>query len=363
MSHFRWRGVLRSMASEVTRWSRPASPRDIPYLQSVEVQRVSHWNDPYELRVANWITPWDFSSDLDVGIITVPSSKTSIKHNGAFAAPNALREARYLHTTYSPDYDVDLASMRVREIGDVEAPVLDLREGMGHIRESLRTCFSQPEGFFPIVIGGDHAVTAPSMQAFCDAHPSQQVGLVHFDAHNDVRVLDHGPTNGTPIRQILKSGLRVRGDNLVQIGIHGFMNASYYKRWVEGHGGTIYTGRQCRKLGIEEVVRQATDIAGRGTDAIYVTVDIDVLELGYAPGTAAATPEGIHPNDLFEALFVLGQDPKVAAIDFVEMDPYRDVAEITTRTLNSAMLTFLAGLFLRSHGGWRGYDNTPIETD
>lgn len=227
-------------------WQVPRSPRDIPHLRPVELTQISHWNDPHELRVGNWITPWDFSSELDVGIITVPSSKNSIKHNGAFAAPNALRQARYLHTTYTPDYDVDLAPLRVREIGDVAAPVLDLREGLMNIQDSLRTCYTQPEGFFPMVIGGDHAITAPSVRAYCEAHPTQKVGLVHFDAHNDVRVLDHGPHNGTPIRQILTSGLNISGENLVQIGIHGFMNASYYKRWVEGHGGTIFTGRQCR---------------------------------------------------------------------------------------------------------------------
>lgn len=339
------------------------APRDIPFLLEPEVRTTSHWNDPHELRMGNWIQPWDYSESLDVGIITVPSSKSSIKHNGAFAAPNALREARYVHTTYSPDYDVDVAALKVREVGDVAVPVLDLREGMSHIQQSLKGCYKQPEGFFPIVIGGDHAVTAPSVRAFCEAHPTQQIGLIHFDAHNDVRVLDHGPTNGTPIRQILTSGFNISGKNLVQIGIHGFMNASYYKRWVEGHGATIFTGRQCRQLGIEEVVRRAQELAGAGTDAIYVTVDIDVLELGYAAGTAAATPEGLHPMDLFEALFILGQDPKVACIDFVEMDPYRDVAEITTRTLNSAMLTFMAGLFLRTHDGWRGYDDTPITDD
>jgi formiminoglutamase len=312
------------------------------------------------VRVNNWLVPWDFASPLDVGLITVPSSKTSILPNGAYAAPNALMESFVVNTTYSPDYDVDISSLRARVLGDVAVPVLHLEEGLLHIQESLRACFSQPENFFPVVLGGDHAVTAPSVRAFCEAHPDLQVGLLHFDAHNDVRVMDHGPTNGTPIRQILQSGLRVDGSNLVQIGIHGFMNASYYKRWVEGQGGTIFTGRECRREGIESVVRRALDIAGRGTDAIYVTVDIDVLELGYAPGTAAATSEGIHPTDLFEALFLLGQENKVAAIDFVELDPYRDVAQITTRTLGTAMLTFMAGLFLRLHDGWCGYDSTPL---
>lgn len=338
----------------------PAPPRDIPYLLVPEATRRSHWNDRHEVRVANWLQPWDFDSPLDVGIITVPLSKTSIKHNGAYHAGNALRQIYPLFTTYTPDFDVDVSTLRVREVGDVSTPVLDLVGGLDAAQKCLAACYSQPEGFFPVVIGGDHAVTAPSVRAFCAAHPGMKVGLIHFDAHNDVRVMDHGPTNGTPIRGVLQTCPNVSGNNLVQIGIHGFMNASYYKRWVEGHGGTIFTGRQCRKLGIEEVVNRAIDIAGRGVDAIYVTVDIDVLELGYAPGTASASPEGLHPMDLFEALFALGKCPKVQAIDFVELDPWRDVADITTRTFANAMLTFLAGLFVRRHEGWKGYDDTPI---
>jgi formiminoglutamase len=340
---------------------RPApSPRGIPHLLVPEKRKVSHWNDPNELRVNNWLEPWDFDSPLDVGLITVPFSKTSILPNGAYAAPNALRDAWAIFTTFTPDYDVDISTLRVRELGDVGTPVLDLRQGLDDIQASLQACMSQPEGFFPVIIGGDHAITAPAVRAYCGAHPDQQVGLIHFDAHNDVRVMDHGPTNGTPIRGILESGVRVSGENLVQVGIHGFMNASYYKRWVEGQGGTIYTARAIRRQGMEETIASALEIAGRGTDAIYVTVDIDVLEVGYAPGTAAATADGISPTDLLDALFILGQDPRVAAIDFVELDPIRDVAEITTRTFASAILTFLAGLFLRRNDGWRGYDPSPI---
>lgn len=341
-------------------WQPPTPPRGIPGLLPPEVQRISHWNDPYELRVNNWLIPWDFASEIDVGVIAVPSSKTSIKDNGTAAAANSLLESFAIFTTYSPDFDVDIASLRTRYIGDLAVPMLDPAGGLLEIEDSLLACFSQPEQFFPVVLGGDHAVTGPSARAFCRAHPGAKFGIIHFDAHNDVRILDHGPTNGTPIRQVLQSGLGVDGSNLVQIGIHGFMNASYYKRWVEGQGGTIFTARECRRRGIEAITDEAIAIASRGTDHIYVTVDIDVLELGYAPGTAAATADGIHPIDLFEALFTLGQCPKVGAIDFVELDPYRDVAQITTRTFGSAILSFLAGVFLRTRGGWRGYDNTPL---
>jgi formiminoglutamase len=338
----------------------PRPPRGIPHLLLPEKRKISHWNDRNELRVNNWIEPWDFASDLDVGVINVPFSKTSILPSGAHAAPNALRDAWAIFTTFTPDYDVDISALRVREIGDVSTPITDIVGALANIEECLQACMSQPEAFFPLIIGGDHAITAPAVRAYCRAHPELQVGLIHFDAHNDVRVMDHGPTNGTPIRGILESGVRVRGDSLVQVGIHGFMNASYYKRWVEGQGGTIYTARAIRQQGIEDVINAALSIAGRGTDVIYVTVDIDVLEVGYAPGTAAATADGLSPVDLLEALFILGQDPRVAAIDFVELDPHRDVAEITVRTFGSAILTFLAGLLLRLNGGWRGYDPTPI---
>jgi formiminoglutamase len=216
---------------------------------------------------------------------------------------------------------------------------------------------------FLILIGGDHAVTAPAARAFAKAHKGHKMGLIHFDAHNDVRVMDHGPTNGTPIRQLLESGLDFEGKNLVQVGIHGFMNSSYYKRWVEGHGGTIFTGRHIRQNNITKIAKDALEIAGNGTDSIYITVDIDVLESAYTPGTGAATPEGIHPMDLYEALFIMGQHPKVAAIDFVEHDPATDVVRITGRTMTSAVLSFMSGLFLRRNDGWCGYDQTPITGD
>lgn len=344
-------------------WKPRPPHHGIEHLLPPEVVRISHWNDPYELRVNNWLTPWDFGAAIDAGLIVVPSSKTSIKHNGAYAASNALLESFVVNTTFSPDYDVDLATMKVKLLGDVAVPALDPAGGLLQIQDCLEQCFRIHPAFFPVVIGGDHAVTAPSIRAFCRAHPDLKVGIIHFDAHNDVRVTDHGPTNGTPIRQVLKSGLNVSGANLVQIGIHGFMNASYYKRWVEGQGGTIFTGRECRKSGMDTVMEKAIQIAGDGTDAVYVTVDIDVLELGYAPGTPAATSEGIHPADLFDALFTLGQWEKVAAIDFVELDPFRDLGQITTRTFGSALLTFLAGLFLRLNAGWHGYDPTPLPRD
>ena len=117
-------------------YERPRVPRDIPHLLVPEKRKISHWNDRHELRVNNWIEPWDFASPLDVGIIAVPFSKTSILPNGAYAAPNALRDAWAIFTTFTPDFDVDMSTLRVRELGDVSTPIVDLYAGLDRISRS-----------------------------------------------------------------------------------------------------------------------------------------------------------------------------------------------------------------------------------
>lgn len=335
----------------------------ITHLKEPGVVVNARFEDRHEPRVWNWIRPWDFSSNFDVGIVGAGLSTTSILPTSCYLAPDAFRLSTPGFTTYSPDFDVDLQTMVVRDLGDVSIPIVNQYEALDRIEDTMEKLWSVDQNKFLILIGGDHAVTAPAARAFAKAHKGHKMGLIHFDAHNDVRVMDHGPTNGTPIRQLLESGLDFDGKNLVQVGIHGFMNSSYYKRWVEGHGGTIFTGRQMRQSNITKIAKDALEIAGNGTDSIYITVDIDVLESAYTPGTGAASPEGIHPMDLYEALFIMGQHPKVAAIDFVEHDPSTDVVRITGRTMTGAVLSFMSGLFLRRNDGWCGYDQTPITGD
>ena len=72
------------------------------------------------------------------------------------------------------------------------------------------------------------------------------------------------------------------------------MNASYYKRWVEGQGGTIFTARAIRQQGIEPMVAAALEIAGRDTDAIYVTVDIDASKSATHPARRPPPPTASH---------------------------------------------------------------------
>ena len=309
--------------------------------------------DPYQTRVNNWLKPWDGSESIDVGILSIPYSKANLRgHSGAADAPSAVRRAFLINSTYSPDFEVDVAPLVARDLRDVRTYLTDVRHHHATFEEAIVEVYERLGDIILVVVGDDHSIACPVVQGYCRSHPGQKVGIVHFDAHHDVRhYAGDQPSRGTPFRGILEGPATVAGRNLVQVGIHGFMNSRYYHDYCREQGVTVISARQVRKRGIEDVMEEAMGIASDGTDAIYVSLDVDCLALPYTLGTAAATPEGMEVWDLLEALFLLGQHPKVRAMDLVCIDPLRDFNEHTARTGTSAILTFLGGYVIRKTGG------------
>jgi formiminoglutamase len=333
-----------------------AETRNFDYILPPELIRRSIREDRYEKRVANWLAPWDGREEIDAALLMIPFSKAAQRgDNGSSGAPNALRLVLPAYTTYSADFDVDIASLKVRDAGDVRMHMTDILQCHRNMEEAVVEFYKAAAAPLLITIGGDHSITCPVVQGYCRSHPAEKVGIIHFDAHHDVRNFeDGGPTNGTPFRGIIEGPANVDGRNIVQIGIHGFTGSSYYRRWCEERGVTVISARDVHRRGISEVISQACKIAGDGTDSLYVSFDIDVMEAAYAPGTGYATPEGLDPWDVLEALFVLGQDKRVRALDYVCMDPLRDVREVTAKMAASLILTFLGGYLIRKTGT-RGY--------
>ena len=318
-----------------------------------EVVRRTAGEDAFEHRVNNWIRPWDGEESIDVGLLGIPYSKANLRgHSGAADGPNAVRQAFVINTTYSPDFEVDVAPLVVRDLGDVRVHMTDVRDHHATFEKAVVEVYGRVGDVPLVIVGGDHSITCPLVEGYCRSHSGTRVGIVHFDAHNDVRhYVDGQPTRGTSFRGILEGPANVVGRNLVQVGIHGFMNSRYYHEYCMEQGITVISARQVRKRGIEDVMEEAVAIAADGTDSIYVSLDIDCLALPFTFGTAAATPEGMDAWDLMEALFVLGQHPKVVALDLVCIDPLRDFRDYTARSGASAILTFLGGYVIRKTGG------------
>lgn len=335
----------------------PLQPASAPLFRDADDRKVSSWITNWErgsLKGGQESQYTDTTAVPDAVIVGAPLSKTSISLSGAAQTPAAVRELFSVATTYNIDHDIDLADrLTVMDAGNARVHTTDLLQA----RTSIATAVESVAVAFPsstlIVLGGDHSITAPSIEGFTAGMAAStgiarpRVGLIQFDAHMDLRNLhDGGLTNGTPIRQLLENGT-LKGQNIAQIGLHAFANSKKYRDYAVANGISQISARDVHKRGIDSVLQEAIDITTANTDVVYVTVDMDVLDQAYAPGVPAQVAGGMTTWDLFEALLTLGQHPRVKAIDFVEVDPIQDYRKATVRATLYGMLTFLTGLAFR----------------
>lgn len=297
--------------------------------------------------MAAWIRPWDGTERPDVMLIGAPLSKTSISHSGASQTPQAMRELFSAVTTYNIDHDVELADvLTVRDAGDARVHVTDLQRCRSNVHDAVAAVRDASPGSLPVILGGDHSITAPAFEAL-RASVTGPLGLIQLDAHMDLRNLeDGGPSNGTPVRQLIESGT-LNGRHVAQIGLHAFTNARAYRDFARAAGITQVTALEVAHSTIQSLIQRALGAAADATEGIYVTVDMDVLDQAFAPGAPALVPGGMTTWQLFDALWLLGRDPRVRAIDFVEVDATQDPRRATVRAAVHGLLTFLTGVAMR----------------
>jgi formiminoglutamase len=315
------------------------------------------WNtmgQPTEPKVHEWIRTLDPNqsaevdwSDVDVSILGVPLSRSSISASAASENPNALRQAWTGFVPYSLDEDVDLTSLNVVDLGDVRQHVTDIGYSHQQIEEAMVSMRRHHPHTLPIMMGGDHSITAMLLKGWKKAHPEQRIGLLQLDTHFDLRSLDdNGPSNGTPVRNLIESGT-LQGEDVWNIGLHGYFNAKSLKTYADEKGVQYVTLKQARNEGIPHIIEKALKDLSQRVDVIYLTVDMDVLDISYAPGVPAATPGGMRTDELFDLVLTAGQHPKVQAMDIVCLDPYKDIAHATVKAGVHVLLSFLTGVVLR----------------
>ena len=294
-------------------------------------------DDPEFTRAAEWLSRPH--SDPMAIIVGVPFSGLSLSGASCDLLPKELRAAMWGLSTYDSEHDIELSALSVQDAGDIS---LRNRKSMKAL-DAISAALERFRGGPPVVlIGGDNSITAAAMPVLAGV----DAGLLTFDAHHDVR--DHrrdGPSNGSPVRMLLDSG--VSGDRIIQIGINAFANSSPYSRFARESKIRWWTSGQVSRMGIGSVVGEAFEQLS-GLPGIYVDFDLDVVEKALAPGAPAAQPGGLSPADVVEAAFACGRHPKVTAIDIVEVDPTRDVGGATVKLACLVLLSFLAGVASRS---------------
>lgn len=296
-----------------------------------------------DIKVKDWIETNPSARKWDATLLGVPFSRASISASGASEFPEAFRRSWDLFSTFYIDEHIDFRGFALLDVGDVRLHATDVAMSHTTIEQAMGQLLQTYPNVLYTTIGGDHSITAPLIRAIKQAHPAQSIGIVQLDTHLDLRDFTNGRTNGTPIRQLVEEGF-VKGEHVYNIGLHGFYNAPSLLEAAKQHAINIITLKQLRKTGIAQTIQHVFEQL-QSVDLVYVTVDIDVLDIAYAPGVPSATPGGMRTDELFDLLFEIGKQ-RVAAIDFVCIDPLRDIAQMTVKATTYAYLTFIASSYL-----------------
>ena len=237
-------------------------------------------------------------------------------------------------------------TLRVVDYGD--APVTPADPAASHAAIERTVGEVLAAGVVPIVLGGDHSIAEPDVRACARAHGP--VGLIHFDTHTDTARELYGVeiNHGTPMYRLVEEG-SVDPKRYVQIGLRGYWPGEEEFAWQAKHGITALFMHDVRDLGIREVVGRAVGIAGDGP--VYLTVDVDVLDPAFAPGTGTPEPGGMTSAELLWAVREVSRRLQLVGADVVEVAPTAvGSADITALVADRLVREILTGIALRRSG-------------
>lgn len=282
----------------------------------------------------------------DITVLGAPISKASISASQAWSTPAAFRDELARLPTWHAGASADVEELAVRDAGDIEGDQHDPDASAAHARIEDAVATLAAGGTPVVVIGGDNSLTRPAFLGMTRARPDRRWGLLTLDAHHDCRPVVDRSANGTPVRELIEAGLP--GERVAQVGIHPLGNAREHAAWALSQGIHVHDVAEVRGRGVEAVVAAAlAQLRECGADAIYVDLDVDVVDRAFAPACPASLPGGLAPRDLLDAALLLGGEPDVAAVDLCEVDALADLAGITVRLMAAAFTSMCAGLVAR----------------
>ena len=284
---------------------------------------------------------------VDVAIVGAPTDDLVSDRPGARFAPRAIRAAS---CPPGPHLEAGVDATKVLRVVDFgDAAVVPADPVRSHAAIEVTVGQAVAAGALPIVLGGDHSIAEPDIRA-CAA-PHGQVGLVHFDTHTDTGFEVFGVTrsHGTPMYRLVEDGI-VDPRRYVQIGLRGYWPGPREFAWQRERGISSVFMHDVRSLGIAAVVERAVEVAGAGP--VFLSVDVDVLDPAFAPGTGTPEPGGMTSSDLLWACRKLASRLDLVGADVVEVIPTAvGSADVTALVAERLVREILTGVALRRESG------------
>ena len=284
----------------------------------------------------------------DVAIVGAPFDDAVSHRPGARFGPRAIRQASY-HTGSINSLQLGIEPydwLNVVDAGD--APVTPMNIERGHAVIERKILEVARSGAIPIILGGDHSITYPAASAIAATVAPRRLGIVHFDAHADAANSTWGTlrSHGAPMRRLIESGA-VAGRNFVQVGLRGYWPGADTLEWMRAQGMRWHLMTEIEERGAEAVIADAIAQALDGPELIYLSVDIDVIDPGMAPGTGTPEPGGMLTRELLRAVRQVVGSVELAAMDVVEVSPPFDQAEVTAAAAHRCVLEAISALAAR----------------
>jgi agmatinase len=282
-------------------------------------------------------------------VVGIPFDTGATYRVGARMAPEAIRSISVLLRPYHPHHGFDIFDrLSIADAGDLVVVPGFAESSLNRVTDQLVGMLEQSNGGVPIVLGGDHTVVLPELRAQA-AFRKRPVAVLHFDSHPDTWDAYWGEryTHGTMFRRAVEEGL-VDTAHSIQVGLHG----SIYEDndWAQSRslGFATITLRESLAMGIPETIGRIRERVGDAP--VYLSLDIDVLDPAYAPGTGTPEVGGYSSIQMQDILRGLGGLDYVG-FDLVEVLPqYDGPGQITSLLAANLCWEFMALLALRDGG-------------
>jgi agmatinase len=288
----------------------------------------------------------------DVAIVGAPMDDLVTYRPGTRFGPREIRIASDAGD-YPQAWHMDLGIDPFRALEIVDHGDAAVRPGDPHtshkaIRDLVSTVVGA--GCIPVILGGDHSIAYPDIAAVMSHHEAGSVAVVQFDTHTDTATENWGVewSHGTPFRHLVDDGV-IPGERLVQVGLRGYWPFVEEFDWARGAGVHWHRMAELTDRGIGPVVE---DVLAETAAAahLFLSVDIDVLDPAYAPGTGTPEPGGMTTRELLGAVGRLARERSVAGIEVVEVSPPYDQSGITAMAAHRVVLETLSAIALNRSG-------------
>lgn len=261
----------------------------------------------------------------DVVVVGIPFDAGTTYRPGARFGPQAIRQGSRLLRPYHPGLDVyPFAAQQVVDAGDMGVTPFSIDDAIRAIEEQADDL--SRTGARILALGGDHTISLPLLRSLNRRHGP--VAVVHFDAHLDTWETYFGApyTHGTTFRRAAEEGLFLQGRS-THAGIRGPLYGAQDLQDDQDLGFHIL---DCMTIAEAGAATIADRIVERAAGApIYLSIDIDVLDPAFAPGTGTPEAGGLSSRELLATLRAL-RGSRILGADIVEVSPAYDHAEVTT---------------------------------